>query len=225
MQALGSTVWEVIRGAQAEDPGAVSEFVERYRPAIIAYLRRRGVPDADSDDLSQEVFLRLFTKHVLERASSDRGRFRHFLIAVTRRVLSEHVRSLRRRRPKMYEGGESSHEGSNGRESLLDLLAAAGGPDHEFDAAWVQRMIELSVEKLRAEDPESHEVLAVSATTGLRLPRIARLLGRSPAEAKKLLRRARDRLRGELRRQIALYCSTSEEFEEEVALLARVLRD
>jgi len=46
-----------------ENRQAWSEFVQIYSPVIYRMARRRGMQDADAQDLSQDVLLRIYQSH------------------------------------------------------------------------------------------------------------------------------------------------------------------
>ena len=87
------TRWSLISAARGGNKVAEREFVEKYREPVIATIRRCSpLLNADTEDLVQEVFLRLFSREVLQRADPDKGRFRHLLLAVTKNVVASHIK-------------------------------------------------------------------------------------------------------------------------------------
>lgn len=61
-----------------ENREAWSEFVQIYRPVIYRMARRRGMQDADAQDVSQEVLVRI--SKFIDRWEPQAGiRFRHWL--------------------------------------------------------------------------------------------------------------------------------------------------
>ena len=59
-----TTMWSGIRAAGNENALEANEVSRRYRPAVVTFLRQKGYSLADSEDLTQNVFLRLFGRHV-----------------------------------------------------------------------------------------------------------------------------------------------------------------
>jgi DNA-directed RNA polymerase specialized sigma24 family protein len=47
---------------------------------LYAYLRRRGYPADQAQDLTQEFFIRVLEGRYLDRAVPEKGRFRSFLL-------------------------------------------------------------------------------------------------------------------------------------------------
>ena len=55
-----STLWTLIRSAGAGRDAAVTDFVTRYRPAIVRFACRRWLDAARAEDVAQEVLVRVF---------------------------------------------------------------------------------------------------------------------------------------------------------------------
>lgn len=78
------------------DEAAWARFSELYRPAIREYVRLTSatLPDADVEDVVQDVFLRLvgvFRQHTYIR---EKGKFRGYLSTIVRRVLIDRARQM-----------------------------------------------------------------------------------------------------------------------------------
>jgi RNA polymerase sigma-70 factor (ECF subfamily) len=54
---MDATRQSLLLMAQAGDAGAWADLCELYRPLIVGWLRRQSIPEADTDDLVQEIFL------------------------------------------------------------------------------------------------------------------------------------------------------------------------
>ncbi len=133
-----TTIWDVVHEAGAKDPRALEQFASEYRQPVLDYLRAKGAPSSDAEDLCQEVFLRLLAKDVLAKADANRGSFRALLRTITWRVLVDWHR--RRRDPPRAQ-----------------VEPAAPQPD--FDRAWALHLTERALARLREESARYHEVL------------------------------------------------------------------
>jgi RNA polymerase sigma factor (sigma-70 family) len=89
-----------------------ARFVAKYTPLIHRYCCSNHLQDADTEDLTQTVFIRLFG--VLGRFEYDRekGRFRDFLLNTTKFVIRDFWRR-RGRHPPAVGGSASSDEGKH----------------------------------------------------------------------------------------------------------------
>ena len=84
---------------QLRDPGnhvAWSRFVQVYEPLVCGYCLRRGLQEADARDIWQEVLASVC--HAIGRFDYEpmRGRFRGWLLTVTRRKITDFYRRSRR---------------------------------------------------------------------------------------------------------------------------------
>jgi RNA polymerase sigma factor (sigma-70 family) len=77
----------LLRVRDAGDVEAWRTFVTIYAPLVYQYHRRHGLQDADATDLTQEVLTEVARSMRSFEYDPDRGRFRDWLLAVTRRVL------------------------------------------------------------------------------------------------------------------------------------------
>ncbi len=80
-----TTRWTLLVAARAPDRtearSALVSLCESYWYPLYAYLRRRGYPADQPQDLTQEFFVRVLEGRYLDRADPDRGRFRSFLLS------------------------------------------------------------------------------------------------------------------------------------------------
>jgi RNA polymerase sigma factor (sigma-70 family) len=190
-----TTVWTTIRRAAGSDEEARDAFARAYRGPVVRYLRRKGVDAEEADDLCQEVFLRLWKEHVLERADRSRGRFRGLLSTVTRRALYQ-------RRKQRVDAPAEDLDPADG--------AHPDGSDPDFDREWAVELVQRAFERLRDDGSPYAPVLE------------AHLAGSKPDRNKLWI--ARRKLLAGIRHEVALTCNTAEELEEELAHLHEFLR-
>jgi RNA polymerase sigma factor (sigma-70 family) len=133
-----TTIWDVVRAAGRSDAEALAQIADEYRPAVLAFIRSRGLDATLAEDLCQDVFVRLLAGGVLAKADAQKGRFRSLLCTVTVRVIQDWSRRHR-------------------EIATLDLDVAVATPS--FDRVWVRFLLERALKRLREASPRSHEVL------------------------------------------------------------------
>src|SRR5512142_1373892 len=79
-----TTRWTLVVAAgdptRKEARSALVSLCENYWYPLYAYLRKRGYPADQAQDLTQEFFTRLVEGRYLDRADRDKGRFRSYLL-------------------------------------------------------------------------------------------------------------------------------------------------
>jgi DNA-directed RNA polymerase specialized sigma24 family protein len=64
-----------------EARSALASLCENFWYPLYAYLRRRGYPPDQAQDLTQEFFIRVLEGRYLDRAHPEKGQFRSFLLS------------------------------------------------------------------------------------------------------------------------------------------------
>lgn len=212
MSGLGATHWTLVEAAQRGDAAALRALCATYRPAVLAWLERRGV-GPDAEDLAQEALVRLL-EAALARADRERGRFRGLVFAVARHALLRH----REREAAQKRGG--------GRVEVrgdLDPPAAPEEPDDDFDREWLAVLVEGALARLAREHPPWFEALRRFAVLGQPQAEVAAALATTTGAVKKQVLRARRRLGEYLREAVWQYSRSRGDYEVELRALARLL--
>jgi RNA polymerase sigma-70 factor (ECF subfamily) len=151
---FATTRWTVVlaagdRSSPSAD-AALEELCRTYWYPLYAYVRRQGHAPADAQDLTQEFFARLLQKNYLAGVSSNRGRFRAFLLAALKHFLAnEWDRAHRQKR-----GGGATLLSLDWQDA--DTRYQIDPPDHLspdklYDRAWATTLLEQVVARLREE--------------------------------------------------------------------------
>ncbi|MFO0981951.1 MAG: sigma factor [Planctomycetota bacterium] len=133
-----TTIWTTIREAGRNDPQALERFARQYQAAVLRFVRAKGFRGADADDVCQDVFVRLLSGSVLQRATQERGRFRGLLRSVAWHVIQDRWRQRR-----------------DVPSEVIDPPAS----DPDFDREWVLELTERALGRLRAAGSGYYEVL------------------------------------------------------------------
>jgi RNA polymerase sigma-70 factor (ECF subfamily) len=209
MSEFQSTLWTLIRGADRGDEAALRDFAHKYRAPVLAYIARRGLA-AEAEDLSQEVFLRIFQDRVLSKADPSRGRFRALILSVTRHVIGHH-----------FERQAARKRGAGQVRPLAQADPAAPEPDDGFDREWVSHLIEVALARLAREHPPYHEALRRFLIEGAPCASIAQALGRTEQDVHNHIHRGKKKVAEYLREQVRDYSASREDYEEELKALSR----
>lgn len=151
---FATTHWTLVVTAGRTDTAsagaALEELCRIYWYPLYAYARRRGCSREDAEDLTQGFFARFLERNYLDGLSSDRGRFRAFLLAAFNHFLANEWN--RERRQKRGGGEKPLSLDWDGAATRYELAPADGlSPDRLYDRAWVITLLERVLERLRAE--------------------------------------------------------------------------
>jgi len=170
---------DLVRAAQAGDPGAFGEIVRRYQRSIyrVAYGLTRNPSDAD--DVAQETFVRAYQAVARFRAGEP-------LFPWLSRIATNLALSLFRRRRRRPETPlEPLVEA--GRQWAVDHV-----PVEEIEAQERRRHLEAAFEELK---PEHQVVLTLRVVEELSYGEIAGVLGVPVGTVMSRLSRARSELK------------------------------
>ena len=232
---FATTHWSVVLlAAQNDSPqaaqAALSTICQSYWPPLYTFLRRRGHPPANAQDLVQAFFAQLLAQHSLRRVQRDKGRLRTFLLGALQHFLAnEHDRAQTQKRG----GGQpilSLEE--HFEEAEASLLLSGEDQTASYDRNWAATLLDRAWEQLhaamKAEGKEQwlNEVKPLiwgGAQAPPRQEQLAAKLQVHPSTLRTSLQRLRQRFRETLRAEVARTVSTAEEIDEELRYVCRVL--
>jgi len=129
---------------------ALEELCHTYWYPLYAYVRRHGHSREDAEDLTQGFFARLLEKHYLEGVSSDKGKFRAFLLVALKRFLANEWD--RANRQKRGGGALPLSLDWQDAETRYQIAPADNlSPDKLYDRAWAVVVLERVITRLRDE--------------------------------------------------------------------------
>ncbi len=233
--AFGSTHWSVVLLAAAADPSPASsaafeKLCQSYWYPLYAYIRGRGYSPEDAQDLTQDFFARLLENHGLQGVSPLKGKFRSFLLASVKHLLSDE----RDRANSQKRGGgvlvlalDAQTAEERYRLEPLDELT----PEKVFERRWAAALVEQVLGQLE-EDYSStgrglvYQVLQAFVPgdgPGRDYTVAARQLGITEGAARVAVHRLRQRFGTMFRAAVAETVDAPEELEPEMRYLLAAL--
>lgn len=225
---MPSTIWTLIGNARAGDRAELNLLLRKYRPPILASIRKTIRDPEEAEDIVQQVLVTLVEDDILAKADRAKGRFRCLLWAVTRHVISERRRSD----AAVKRGGGQkpmslSTAKGDSANLLIENLIEAPSVDETFDALWVDNLVRLGMSRLR-EDCRKNQTsyfgaLFAYVNDGLDYADIARKFSVTVTDVKNYLHQARASLRRFVLEEIQAYSSSRSEYDAEVAYMMKFL--
>jgi RNA polymerase sigma factor (sigma-70 family) len=227
-----TTRWTLVVAAgdprRKEARSALVALCENYWYPLYAYLRRRGYPADQAQDLTQEFFMRMLEGRYLDRADPEKGRFRSFLLTSLKFFVADE--GDRNRAYKRGGGAVLPLEFSSGEERYQREPAHDETPERIFERRWALSVLDRVVERLREEfvhhgRPEHFERLKVFLLGQSDAPyaTLAREMNTSEGALKVAIHRLRKRYRELFRQEIADTVADPAEVESELRYLAAAL--
>ena len=158
---MNETRQSLLLRAQTGEESAWKDLTELYRPLIIGWLNRQGVPAGDLEDLSQEVLLSV-VKHLPGfEHSGHRGAFRSWLRTIVCRRAADYWRAI---------DGDTQASGGSGATAALQEIA---DPDSELNRQWDEEHDRYVVHCLLDRVEEEFEPITLQAFRRLALDGIS----------------------------------------------------
>jgi RNA polymerase sigma-70 factor (ECF subfamily) len=209
----------------------MAQLCQSYWYPLYAYVRRKGYPAHDAQDLTQEFFARLLARNYVSGADRRKGKFRSYLLGTLEHFLAK---EWRRVHAEKRGGGRAvfSLDAVDAENRYLLEPADELTAERIFDQRWAETLLKQALLRLREEFRAEGKALLFEKVEPL-------LSGEGPEEsyaeirgslsmAESAFKMAVHRMRrryGELvRTEIAQTVSTSEAIEEELRYLFAVLR-
>ncbi|MBI4617067.1 MAG: sigma-70 family RNA polymerase sigma factor [Planctomycetes bacterium] len=219
-RGIKSTNWTALR------QGDVEHLVHAYWSPVHRFLKARLASSETAEDLTQEFFLHFLQKGLLARADPERGRFRGFLFTVARQFLVDHFRE----RGAARRGGGVAHAGLDAAQGVP---AEGADPASEFDRQWFLSLLNRARLALKNHyavrgRPEVYRAFRLfyfgdEGEDRWSQKRIAEELGEPVSQVNNHIHRARGVYAELVRNLVAEYSTGEEDFQEEMASVARFL--
>lgn len=148
-------------------------FERRYSPIVRAYCAARGMHACDTEDVSQEVFLRISAYGFADRYDPQLGTFRSYLFRVTRSVASK------------YEDSRSMRS---------DPSSAEQSVEEQWERAWRAHAIRIAVARVEESSSPTTRRILMLTLRGVPPAVIADILGMTRAAVYKCRDRIRSRI-------------------------------
>ncbi len=227
-----TTRWTLVVAAadlqRKESRSALISLCETYWYPLYAYVRRRGYPVDQAQDLTQDFFMRILEGKYLDRAEPSKGRFRSFMLTSLKFFLADEAD--RQRAAKRGGGALVSPGFSSGEERYQREPAHDETPERIFERQWALSVLDQVVETLRQEFVQQGRTshfdrlkIFLLGESNAPYAALAREMNTSEGALKIAIHRLRKRYRELFRLEIADTVADPSEVESELRYLAAVL--
>src|SRR5215472_3725640 len=159
---MNETRQSLLLRAQTGETDAWKDLTDLYRPLILGWLHRQGVPPGDLEDLSQEVLLSV-VKHLPGfQHSGRRGAFRSWLRTIVCSRTADYWRAV--------DPGTQAQGGSGATAALLQIAdpdsALNRRWDEEHDRYVLHCLLDLVEEEFEPDTVRAFRRLALDGVSG-----------------------------------------------------------
>ncbi len=124
--------------ADSDDKDIYEDLIQRYWPAVYAYVRSTGRSLDESSDLTQGFICDIILdRQLFHVANRQRGRFRSLLLT----ALKNYIRERYRYEARMRRGGRAVLIPLDSAEQVTQKSRDAKQPDEVFHAEWAGSLI------------------------------------------------------------------------------------
>lgn len=209
---------------------ALSGFCEAYWPPLYSFLRHRGHPSADAQDLVQSFFAHVLEQNTLSRADRQKGRLRTFLLGSLENFLYneyDRARALKRGGGRQILSIEEHLP-----EAESAMLATVHLSDVAcYDLVWASNIVSRAWQNLqnafeaegKAEWLEQLRPFVAGGSARPSQEEAATRLGVPIATLRTWVSRLRQRFRESLRSEVASTVSDPEDVDQELRHLYQIL--
>jgi RNA polymerase sigma factor (sigma-70 family) len=234
--AFPTTHWSVVAACTSDDKAAeaaLAQLCRDYWPPLYTFARRRGYSPGDAQDLVQGFFAHLLQSKAYAHTERRKGKFRSFLLAAFKNYMADvwdRARALKR-------GGDYEFvlldEEIDAVEKLYSQrpVAIAVDEEQQYEKAWAAALVARALGRIQAEFDNGPKERLFSGlkpflTGGVGLPshnEVASRLDMPVDTLRSHLSRLRARYRELLREEVARTIDVTEDVDEELRHLCRIL--
>ena len=228
-----STAWSVVAAALDSESGvsraALEYLCSRYWPPLYTYVRLKGYPREEAEDLTQELFARLLDRDFLRIVDQRRGRFRTFLLACMNNLLRDEWQ--KNTRQKRGGGVPCISIDQVVGEQQFEFLSSAGVDARQaFDRQWAETLLDIASARLKTEYIAAGKdnlfatgnLYLFGPIEGRTYREAAEELGMSEGAVKVAVHRMRKRFAALIRQEVAETVERDDEVKDELAYLIEV---
>ena len=151
----------LFRIRDARDQEAWGRFIDLYAPLVYGFLRKRGLQDADSADLTQDVLRQVSVAAKSLEYDAKRGTFRGWLFTIVQNRLTDHWRK---------EGIREHGGGDTDVQQQLNEIPQPGGLDAsaEWDADYERQLFHYAANIVKQDfTPTTWQAFWLTAVDGI----------------------------------------------------------
>jgi RNA polymerase sigma factor (sigma-70 family) len=159
-----------------DDEKSWQEFDGMYRKLVYGYSRRSGLSHEESEEVTNDVFVRVAKTIQDFESNPEKGSFRGWLMNLARWRVGDKFRS----RPKDAQAPHRNVPGD--RTSTIERIQDPHCEDELWDKEWQERLLDTAYERMARRSQAKHmQVFELHFRQHWSVLKISRSLGTNPA--------------------------------------------
>ena len=184
----------MLRVRDQDDPAAFAEIVERFQHRIVAVMHHLVGTKEESEDLAQEVFLRVYRTR---KKYTPKAKFSTWVFTIANNLAINALRDRKRRPHIQLNASDSGPLGPRPAEQLASERDRP--PAHQIQQEELAAVVRRALDEL---NERQRVAVVLNKFEDMGYAEIADVMGLSTMAVKSLLNRARTRLRDMLQAYI-----------------------
>ena len=164
-----------------DDGESWRRFFDLYWRLIYNLARRSGLGDQDAQDIVQETVISVARKMPGFQYDPGRGSFKQWLLRITRRRITDHLRKAYRRVPQVELSPELPEEDNSYAGAVVDPASRA--IEKAWDEEWEQWRFDQALATVRRQaNPKHFQVFDYCVVKGWPVSKVSATLGLNAAQ-------------------------------------------
>ena len=177
----------MLRVRDQDDPAAFAEIVERFQHRIVAVMHHLVGTKEESEDLAQEVFLRVYRTR---KKYTPKAKFSTWVFTIANNLAINALRDRKRRPHIQLNASDSGPLGPRPAEQLVSVCDRP--PAHQIQQEELATVVRRALDEL---NERQRVAVVLNKFEDMGYAEIADVMGLTTMAVKSLLNRARARLR------------------------------
>ena len=177
----------MLRVRDQDDPAAFAEIVERFQHRIVAVMHHLVGTKEESEDLAQEVFLRVYRTR---KKYTPKAKFSTWVFTIANNLAINALRDRKRRPHIQLNASDSGPLGPRPAEQLVSVRDRP--PAHHIQQEELAAVVRRALDEL---NERQRVAVVLNKFEDMGYAEIADVMGLTTMAVKSLLNRARARLR------------------------------
>jgi len=191
---MSDTDDELVARYKDGDASAFNLIVQRHRTPLINFIYRYLNDRDNAEDLTQEVFIRIYRN--IKNYNPDKASFRTWMYRIAANLCKNEIRNRNRHSKVLINSFTSKNEED---QKLEDILDPSPGSDVKLEEKELQKALSAAISNL---SEKFRLVLILRDIEGMSYDEIAKVIGMPEGTVKSRLNRARLMLKERLKNEL-----------------------